>query len=50
MWATRHGLDFNHFMRHGYPASVIEATGDALGQQLARLAREQAEEDKNEVR
>lgn len=44
MWATRHGFDFEHFMRHGYPASAFEATGDALGKMLASIARQEAQE------
>lgn len=39
-WFKRHGLDFDTFLRHGYPASVIEATGDHLGQRVAARARQ----------
>lgn len=41
-WFTRHGLDYTHFLNHGYPASVIEATGDALGRKVAEAARADA--------
>ena len=44
-WFERRGLDFNHFLQHGYPASVIEGTGDALGRQVAQLARDEAGEE-----
>lgn len=44
-WFKQHGLDFDHFLRHGYPASVIEATGDHLGLRVAARAR-QSETDK----
>jgi hypothetical protein len=43
-WANRHKLDFDHFIRHGYPASVFEATNDALGKMLASIARKEAQE------
>lgn len=42
-WFTRHGLDYAQFLNHGYPASVIEATGDALGCRVAEVARIEAE-------
>lgn len=42
MWAQRHGLDYMTFVTQGYPASVIEATGDALGRQVAAIARAEA--------
>lgn len=38
-WAQRHQLDYMTFLRHGYPASVLEATGDALGARVAAIAR-----------
>lgn len=44
-WATQHGLDFEHFIRHGYPASALEATDDALGMILASIAREEAQKE-----
>ncbi|MGC1547217.1 MAG: hypothetical protein WA777_01705 [Rhodanobacter sp.] len=34
------GLDLNQFCREGLPASVIEATGDALALAAAAKARE----------
>jgi hypothetical protein len=42
MWAQRHGLDYMTFLNQGYPASVLEATGDALGKQVAAIARAEA--------
>lgn len=42
MWFSRCGLDFAHFLREGYPASVIEGTGDALGKAVAQRARDAA--------
>lgn len=44
-WFTRHDLDYAHFLNHGYPASVIEATGDALGCKVAAVARAEAGEE-----
>lgn len=44
-WCVRHNLDYMHFVQHGYPASVIEAVGDALGNQVAAIARLEAEGD-----
>lgn len=49
MWFDRRGLDFKHFLEHGYPASVIEATGDALGLKVAAYAREDARERAEEA-
>lgn len=45
MWFSRHGLDYTQFLNHGYPASVIEATGDALGKLVADVARKAAAGD-----
>jgi hypothetical protein len=36
---SRHGLDLRTFAREGLPASVIEATGDAMAQRAADIAR-----------
>lgn len=44
-WFRLHNLDFDHFIRHGYPAEVIEATGDAMGLKVATLARDEANEE-----
>lgn len=41
-WAQRHGFDYMTFLNHGYPASVLEATGDALGIRVAAIARAEA--------
>lgn len=42
-WFTRHGLDYSHFLNHGYPASVIESKNDALGRRVAAIARSEEE-------
>ena len=39
-WFERYGLSMRHFLMHGYPIEVIEATGDALGLTVAKIARE----------
>ena len=46
MWFTRHGLDFTAFLTHGIPASQIDNLGDALGKQVAQIARDEAAEDR----
>lgn len=38
-WAKVNGLDYVHFLNHGYPASVLEATGDALVSKVVEIAR-----------
>ena len=45
MWFTRHGLDFNKFLTEGIPASQVDSLGDALGKQVAQIARDEAAED-----
>lgn len=44
-WARYMGLDFDAFMRHGIPASQLEATGDAFAIQVAKIARDEAQGD-----
>jgi hypothetical protein len=39
MWFRQHGLSFEHFLQHGYPVSVIEGTGDAMGKEIAKRVR-----------
>ena len=39
-WGRLHGLDFKAFVREGIPASVVLATGDALGLAIVEQARE----------
>ncbi len=41
-WFVRHGLDYMQFLNHGYPASVLEGTGDALGKLVAGIARKES--------
>ena len=38
-WFARHGLDWSAFVRCGLPASVLEATGDALALRVVDHAR-----------
>lgn len=38
---AQHGLDWAAFRAAGLPASTIEATGDAMAQRAAALARQQ---------
>lgn len=47
-WLARHGLDYSTFLKQGYPASVIEDTGDALGKMVAAIARKDAAGDETE--
>lgn len=39
---AQHGLDWTEFLRHGLPASVLEATGDAMAIRAAAVARDAA--------
>lgn len=39
MWFAQKGLDYAVFLKEGYPASVLEATGDALALKVAAAAR-----------
>ena len=43
-WFAHQGLDYQEFLFNGMPASVIEATGDAMGVQVARIARDASSE------
>ena len=43
MWFARMGLDYVLFLKEGYPASTLEATGDALALRVCRVAREEEE-------
>ncbi len=38
---AQHGLDWQQFRERGMPADQIEATGDAMAQRAAALAREE---------
>lgn len=38
-FALQHGLDWDEFRRQGLPASVLEATGDAMAIKAAAAAR-----------
>lgn len=41
-WFAKHGLDWSHFLAHGYPASVIRETGDAFALRAVALAEKEA--------
>lgn len=41
LWFNSHGLSLREFMRSGYRAEVLEATGDIFGIRVAEIAREQ---------
>lgn len=38
-WFSLHGLDFQHFLMHGYPIETIEALNDGLANQVTAMAR-----------
>ena len=38
-WCKRYDFDFRTFIRHGYPASQILATGDAVAERVINLRR-----------
>ncbi len=40
LWFERYGMNLREFLRNGYPAERLEATGDPLGQRVAAIARE----------
>lgn len=42
-WFAHHGLSWSTFVHEGYPVETIEGTGDALGQQVAAVARAEAD-------
>lgn len=42
-WFPDNGLSWSEFIDHGYPASVLEATGDGLALAVVRIAREGAD-------
>lgn len=39
-WFERYNLNMRQFLIHGYPIEVVEATGDAFGLAVAKIARE----------
>lgn len=39
-WFERHGLDWRRFRHEGLPASVLEATGDAMAIKLCKWVRD----------
>lgn len=36
---TRHGLDWERFLRNGVPVELLEATGDAMAIKVCEVAR-----------
>jgi len=40
-WFAQHNLSWADFVANGLPASILEATGDALALQVVAHAREQ---------
>lgn len=44
-WFTRHGLDYDRFLRTGLPVAEVDAVGDALSDQVAAQARLRAAGD-----
>ena len=39
VWFDRRGLDFKHFLQHGYPVEVIEAADDEFSRRVVAVAR-----------
>lgn len=42
-WFRTNSLDFTHFLKHGYPADVLERTGDDLAVKVVEIARREAQ-------
>lgn len=40
-WFTHHGLPYSRFLDEGLPVEVIEATGDKMALDVARVARDE---------
>lgn len=40
IWFNHHGLPLSEFRSHGLPVEVIEATGDQMALNVAKLARQ----------
>lgn len=40
-WFEANGLNYAQFLNEGLPASVVEATGNALAMKVAAVAREE---------
>lgn len=45
LWFKNHNLDFQHFLKHGYPAAQIESTGDHFALQVVQTARAELRKD-----
>lgn len=46
-WFKTHNLNYTEFLQQGIEVTIIESKGDAIGLQVAQVAREEAAE--NEV-
>lgn len=42
-WFAKHNLSWSDFLEHGLPVEQVDALGDALGERVAKAAREEAE-------
>jgi hypothetical protein len=40
VWAERNGLDFRHFLQHGYPIEVMQPVADAFMTRVIDIALE----------
>lgn len=40
-WFARHGLPYSEFLTSGLPVEVIEATGDQMALDVAKVARDE---------
>lgn len=43
-WFERHGFDWQDFLKNGIDVEKVEATGDVMGIQCAKIARNEAEQ------
>lgn len=42
-WFAKHNLSWSDFLENGLPVERVDALGDALGDRVAKVAREEAE-------
>lgn len=49
-WAARHNIDYNDFLKNGIDCEVLEATGDHFAITVCKLAREEEQQQRNEVK
>lgn len=48
-WAARHNINYNDFLQNGIDCEVLEATGDHFAIAVCKLAREEEQQQLNEV-